>query len=175
LASIFLITFIPVSTPEPQTPGSSPSALEFAPIVVHIAYSLRDPIDGLEFVFPNDSYPFVSFHSSYFTSFRRTSSVFLMHIRHRHLLILHDVGFLVWITFGKNLHGNLSLSYRDILKSMIYVRMKMIPVTLYLPLLYAVVTLLNRYHNFINFFRSVLTPCRLRIPTIPTKPFSYFH
>jgi hypothetical protein len=94
-----LTTFIPVSTPEPQTPGSYPTlAPEFAPIVVHIAYSLRNPVDGLEFVFPNDSYPFVSLLTDYFTSFRRTSSVFLMHIQHRHLPIPHDVGFLAWIT-----------------------------------------------------------------------------
>ena len=53
-----------MSTPEPQTPGPYPvlsSAPEFAPIIVHIAYSLRNPVDGLEFVLPNDSHPFVSF------------------------------------------------------------------------------------------------------------------
>ncbi len=61
---VVLMAFrITVSTPEPQTPGSYPTSLsipEFAPIVVHIAYSLRNPVDGLEFVLPNDSYPFVS-------------------------------------------------------------------------------------------------------------------
>ena len=53
-----------VSTPEPQTPGFSQnhaSTLEFSPIVLHITYSLRNPVDGFEFVLPNDSYPHVSF------------------------------------------------------------------------------------------------------------------
>lgn len=71
LQSIFLIASVLVSTPEPQTPGSYPAAStpEFAPIVVHIAYSLRSPVDGLEFVLPNDSYPFVSVYQLYFDSF----------------------------------------------------------------------------------------------------------
>ncbi|KAF9531853.1 hypothetical protein CPB83DRAFT_785561 [Crepidotus variabilis] len=50
-----------VFTPEPQTPGSYGgigSLPEFAPIVIHIAYSLRNPVDGFEFVVPSDSYPF---------------------------------------------------------------------------------------------------------------------
>ncbi|KAF9055881.1 hypothetical protein BJ165DRAFT_1336062, partial [Panaeolus papilionaceus] len=49
-----------VSTPEPQTPGgfsTQASSTEFSPILIHIAYSLRHPIDGLEFVIPSDSYP----------------------------------------------------------------------------------------------------------------------
>ncbi|KAJ3487118.1 hypothetical protein NLI96_g3752 [Meripilus lineatus] len=50
------------ATPEPQTPGfphqSSASVPEFAPIVVHIAYSLRNPNDGIQFVLPTDSYPY---------------------------------------------------------------------------------------------------------------------
>ncbi|KAF4611399.1 hypothetical protein D9613_004170 [Agrocybe pediades] len=50
-----------VSTPEPQTPGYSqnlPTGPEFSPIVVHIAYSLRNPVDGFQFVVPSDAYPF---------------------------------------------------------------------------------------------------------------------
>jgi hypothetical protein len=70
---VILIAFrITVSTPEPQTPGFYPTSLsipEFAPIVVHIAYSLRNPVDGLEFVLPNDSHPFVnSFSIDHFLS-----------------------------------------------------------------------------------------------------------
>ncbi|PPQ63820.1 hypothetical protein CVT24_009770, partial [Panaeolus cyanescens] len=49
-----------VATPEPQTPGgvsAHSTSTEFSPIVIHIAYSLRHPVDGLEFVIPSDSYP----------------------------------------------------------------------------------------------------------------------
>lgn len=46
------------ATPEPQTPGtSSLPTIEFAPITVHIEYSLRNPSDGLTFVRPSDAYP----------------------------------------------------------------------------------------------------------------------
>ncbi|KAJ7508635.1 hypothetical protein B0H11DRAFT_37054 [Mycena galericulata] len=48
-----------VATPEPQTPGTtSQSVPEFAPIAINIAYSLRNPADGFQFVFPTDSYPY---------------------------------------------------------------------------------------------------------------------
>ncbi|KAJ6623113.1 hypothetical protein B0H10DRAFT_2011228 [Mycena sp. CBHHK59/15] len=51
-----------VATPEPQTPGTLPQATqavpELSPIVVNIAYSLRNPVDGFQFVFPTDSYPY---------------------------------------------------------------------------------------------------------------------
>ncbi|KAI6012544.1 hypothetical protein F5J12DRAFT_818579 [Pisolithus orientalis] len=49
------------ATPEPQTPGPSfqaPTGPEFMPIVVHIEYSLRNPIDGIQFVLPTDAYPY---------------------------------------------------------------------------------------------------------------------
>ncbi|PFH52313.1 hypothetical protein AMATHDRAFT_140606 [Amanita thiersii Skay4041] len=49
------------ATPEPQTPGFSHATHtlpEFSPIVVNIAYSLRNPVDGLEFVLPTESYPY---------------------------------------------------------------------------------------------------------------------
>lgn len=51
------------ATPEPQTPafGVHPSVpmLEFAPIIVKITYSLRNPADGIQFVLPSDAYPYV--------------------------------------------------------------------------------------------------------------------
>ncbi|TFL06150.1 hypothetical protein BDV98DRAFT_558917 [Pterulicium gracile] len=50
------------ATPEPQTPGASssqlPGGVEFAPIVVHIEYTLTHPVDGLQFVLPTESYPY---------------------------------------------------------------------------------------------------------------------
>ncbi|KIJ22155.1 hypothetical protein PAXINDRAFT_6271 [Paxillus involutus ATCC 200175] len=50
-----------VATPEPQTPGPSSQTPapgpEFMPIVVHIGYSLRNPVDGIQFVLPTDAYP----------------------------------------------------------------------------------------------------------------------
>ncbi|KAI6031377.1 hypothetical protein BKA83DRAFT_4199448 [Pisolithus microcarpus] len=49
------------ATPEPQTPGPSfqtPTGPEFMPIVVHIEYSLRNPVDGIQFVLPTDAYPY---------------------------------------------------------------------------------------------------------------------
>ncbi|KAI6112477.1 hypothetical protein EDD16DRAFT_1167057 [Pisolithus croceorrhizus] len=49
------------ATPEPQTPGPSfqtPTGPEFMPIVVHIEYSLRNPVDGMQFVLPTDAYPY---------------------------------------------------------------------------------------------------------------------
>jgi transcription initiation factor TFIID subunit 2 len=51
-----------VGTPEPHTPGASfqPSGgQEFLPIIVRIDYSLRNPVDGFQFVVPTDSYPYV--------------------------------------------------------------------------------------------------------------------
>ncbi|KAF9486524.1 TATA-binding protein associated factor Taf2 [Pholiota conissans] len=50
-----------VATPEPQTPGygqNQPTVPEFSPIIVNISYSLRNPVDGFEFVLPTDAYPF---------------------------------------------------------------------------------------------------------------------
>ncbi|KAG6333744.1 hypothetical protein ID866_5345, partial [Astraeus odoratus] len=50
------------ATPEPQTPGPSSQTPapgpEFMPIVVHIEYSLRNPVDGIQFVLPTDAYPY---------------------------------------------------------------------------------------------------------------------
>lgn len=50
-------------TPEPHTRASSlapTTTTEFAPLVVHVEYSLRNPVDGVEFVMPTDAYPYVS-------------------------------------------------------------------------------------------------------------------
>ncbi|KAF7302593.1 Transcription initiation factor TFIID subunit 2 [Mycena chlorophos] len=51
-----------VATPEPSTPGpssqSTQAASEFAPIAINIAYSLRNPVDGFQFVVPTQSYPY---------------------------------------------------------------------------------------------------------------------
>ncbi|KAK0465504.1 uncharacterized protein EV420DRAFT_1514646 [Desarmillaria tabescens] len=49
--------------PKPQTPGVSQAqnghiTPEFSPIVVKISYSLRNPVDGFEFVLPDDSHPY---------------------------------------------------------------------------------------------------------------------
>ena len=63
VSELFPILPPPVATPEPQTPGYSQSQTttpEFSPITLNISYSLRNPIDGFEFVLPNDSQPFVS-------------------------------------------------------------------------------------------------------------------
>ncbi|KAF5374962.1 hypothetical protein D9758_000502 [Tetrapyrgos nigripes] len=53
--------FNDVSTPEPQTPGpqstSGQTITEFAPITVKIIYSLRKPVEGIQFVLPTDSHP----------------------------------------------------------------------------------------------------------------------
>ncbi|KAL0951837.1 hypothetical protein HGRIS_008498 [Hohenbuehelia grisea] len=54
------VTYSEAATPEPQTPGMSQTApgVEFAPIVIHIDYSLRNPVEGIQFVLPSDSYPY---------------------------------------------------------------------------------------------------------------------
>ncbi|KAL0580698.1 hypothetical protein V5O48_001339 [Marasmius crinis-equi] len=52
------------ATPEPQTPGpQAPSGqvmTEFSPIVVKIAYSIRNPVDGFEFVSATENQPYVN-------------------------------------------------------------------------------------------------------------------
>ena len=53
------------ATPEPFALGhhvaqTASTTLEFAPIVLRVAYSLRNPVDGFQFVLPNDAYPYVS-------------------------------------------------------------------------------------------------------------------
>lgn len=59
-----------VATPEPQTPGfAQPQTMpEFAPIAINIVYSLRNPVDGFEFVLPTDSHPYVSVKLGFRTS-----------------------------------------------------------------------------------------------------------
>ncbi|KAK7058614.1 hypothetical protein VNI00_002250 [Paramarasmius palmivorus] len=50
------------ATPEPQTPGPQSQTgqvvTEFSPIVVKIAYSLRNPVDGFEFVTATENQPY---------------------------------------------------------------------------------------------------------------------
>ncbi|KAH6883740.1 hypothetical protein BKA70DRAFT_1446477 [Coprinopsis sp. MPI-PUGE-AT-0042] len=47
------------STPEPSTPGNlGQTEPRFAPILVNIAYSPCNPVDGFEFVMPSDPYPY---------------------------------------------------------------------------------------------------------------------
>ena len=36
-------------------------SIEFQPVVVHIQYSLKNPVDGFEFVLPTDAHPYVSY------------------------------------------------------------------------------------------------------------------
>lgn len=55
--SSYLTATNEVATPEPQTPSLSQGVLEFNSIVVKISYSLRNPVDGFQFVIPNDAYP----------------------------------------------------------------------------------------------------------------------
>ena len=54
--------FTIAATPEPHTPGGAhaPNATEFAPIIINIAYMLRNPADGFQFVLPSDAHPYVS-------------------------------------------------------------------------------------------------------------------
>lgn len=87
------------ATPEPQTPGvpqsqGAQAVVEFNPIVVKIVYSLRNPVDGFEFVLPNDAHPYVS--SRFLTSLQLftdlLSSVFLMPTQLLHRLIQRDAG-----------------------------------------------------------------------------------
>ncbi|KAF8899169.1 hypothetical protein BD779DRAFT_64933 [Infundibulicybe gibba] len=49
------------ATPEPQTPMHGHGVhhvTEFLPITVNIGYSLRNPVDGFQFVIPTDSHPY---------------------------------------------------------------------------------------------------------------------
>ena len=59
-----LLIATPASTPEPQTPGPSAqgtqsSGPEYEEILIKIVYSLRNPVDGVQFMVPTDSYPYV--------------------------------------------------------------------------------------------------------------------
>ncbi|KAK7465278.1 hypothetical protein VKT23_005257 [Stygiomarasmius scandens] len=60
------VVFNDVSTPEPQTPGpqgpTGQTVTEFSPIVVKIVYSLRNPVDGIQFVLPTNSHPYRAPH-----------------------------------------------------------------------------------------------------------------
>lgn len=84
------------------------------PIVVRIEYSLRNPVDGIQFVLPTDAYPYVSISNRriHLIEILIYRSVFLMHTLSLPLPTLRDVGSLVSITFGKSVLGNSSLLFR---------------------------------------------------------------
>lgn len=89
------------------------------PIVVRIEYSLRNPVDGIQFVLPTDTYPYVSvsnrrMHLIVILIYRSAS---LMHTPPLPLPTPRDVGSPVSITFGKSVLGNSSLLFRGIWKS----------------------------------------------------------
>jgi transcription initiation factor TFIID subunit 2 len=81
--------------PEPHTPISSHTPEprpEFMPVVVHIDFSLRSIVDGIQFVLPTDSesYPYVSNYYVCDEEVLIFSSVYRMHIQHHRLLMLRD-------------------------------------------------------------------------------------
>jgi transcription initiation factor TFIID subunit 2 len=85
------------ATPEPATPNAlaGQTMAEFSPIVINIAYSLRNPVDGVEFVLPSDNHPYVSF--SNFRCALMLKSLcrgFLTSIHHPHPRMPRGVGFL---------------------------------------------------------------------------------
>lgn len=63
------------ATNQPTAPTTSTTANaasqathEFMALTVRIEYSLRNPVDGIQFVLPSDAYPFVSLTFSLFSS-----------------------------------------------------------------------------------------------------------
>lgn len=137
------------ATPEPQTPGASssqlPGGVEFAPIVVHIEYTLTHPVDGLQFVLPTESYPYRVPHA----------------LPRLHLRTQPAAGFHASITFGRKAHGNCNSSSRDTWKKdrLLTRRKKEMRIMgLYQPWWCAVESWWNRLH----------------IRTAPTKPSSSF-
>jgi transcription initiation factor TFIID subunit 2 len=46
-----------MATPAAANPQTAP---EYLPLIVRIEYSLKNPVDGIQFVLPSDAYPFVS-------------------------------------------------------------------------------------------------------------------
>ena len=118
--SLFIDFCCEVATPEPQTPGfgaqSSMPALEFAPILVKINYSLRNPADGVQFVLPSDAYPYVRVSHSFVSCqvlivFR---SGYLMRTPPRLLPIPRDVGFHASIIYGRSARGSSNSSSQGI-------------------------------------------------------------
>lgn len=89
------------------------------PIVVRIGYSLRNPVDGIQFVLPTDTYPYVSVSNGriHFIEILIYRSVFLMHTPSLPLPMLRGAGSLVLITFGKSVLGNSSLLFRGTWRS----------------------------------------------------------
>jgi len=79
------------------------------PIVVHIEYSLRNPVDGIQFVLPTDAYPFVSTVPVVGTALLMPHSVFLTRLPPPLRRTRRGVGCRVLTTYGRNAHGSLSL------------------------------------------------------------------
>lgn len=68
---------------------------EFSPIVVNVAYSLRNPVDGVEFVLPSDNHPYVSLCSFHFTLMLKSfCRGYLTCIPHLHPQMPQGAGFL---------------------------------------------------------------------------------
>lgn len=58
---MYLVYSVGATEPPTRAGSLAPGqATEFAPLVIHIDYSLRNPVDGLEFILPTDAYPHVS-------------------------------------------------------------------------------------------------------------------
>lgn len=136
-------------TPEPQTPGVSQSqataGTDLTPIVVKIDYSLRNPVDGVEFVIPNEALPYVRFHTPIFHQSERTHfhSAFHIYTLPPPRLTLQDVGFPAWTTNGKSVLGSLSLWSLATWRNTILCRMtKVISIQ---QLLFVAVISLSRY------------------------------
>jgi hypothetical protein len=88
------------ATPEPQTPGvgfqiPAVAVPEFSPITVHIVYSLRNPVDGFQFVIPTEAYPYVSLTPFRLVQTYLFCSVPHMLTQHPPHLMLQDAGYLV--------------------------------------------------------------------------------
>src|SRR6266702_1484782 len=98
------------ATPEAQTPGiSALPTVEFAPITVHIEYSIRNPSDGLAFVRPSDAYPHVRRGSAFVKTLLIGHSAYLMYTQPHRLRTPRDAGSLASTAFGSGVPGTSSL------------------------------------------------------------------
>jgi hypothetical protein len=91
-------------------PGASTlPTLEFAPITIHIEYSVRNPSDGLTFVRPSDAYPNVCYRILNGRALLIDHSACPMYTRHPLLRMQHDAGSHVLTASGRDVPGILSL------------------------------------------------------------------
>ena len=110
LSSASAYSPILAATPEPQTPGASAlPTVEFAPITVHIEYSLRNPSDGLAFVRPSDAYPHVRRSRAFVRTLIIGHSVYLMYSQLHRLRTPRDAGSLASTVSGSGVPGTSSL------------------------------------------------------------------